>query len=77
MTNEGAKAYFVMRLKDKYKYAKGYTTQREAFEMAIEALEKQDVIKGKIEWLKGFSSSDTISIGEVLNAFEDCEVEEC
>jgi len=28
-------------------------------------------------WLKGFSLSDTISIGEVLNAFEDCEVEEC
>jgi len=41
MSNEEAKAYFVMRLKDKYKYAKGYTTQKEAFEKAIEALEKQ------------------------------------
>jgi len=41
MNSEKAKAYFEMRLKDKYKYAKGYTTQREAFEMAIKALEKQ------------------------------------
>jgi len=54
MTNEEAKAYFEMRLKDKYKYAKGYTTQREAFEMAVEALQKQipkKPIVAEMEWL--------------------------
>jgi len=76
MTNEEAKAYFIMRLKDKYKYAKGYTTQKEAFEKAIEALEKQVVIKQKIEWLKGFNQYESITINQVIDAFEDCEVEE-
>lgn len=74
MTPEEAKEYFVMRLKDKYKYAKGHTTQREAFEKAVEALEKQIPKKPIDNGVKQCPNCGFVPFDTCTTITMDCEV---